>query len=520
MLLHHFLEQSAQRFPHKIAAIHNDGQTSYNWINSTANRIARGLRQMGIIKKDRIILISENSIDYIVSYYGIAKAGGIAVPIAPEIKADGLAPVLSQLDAKVIIASAKTESMLQSVLSKYNNVQHTIISGPQSAPSQWSCSLHDLSDLQQSNTDENLDIAINENDPASIIYTSGSMGTPKGVLLTHKNITTNTHSIVRYLNLTENDIQMVVLPFFYVMGKSLLNTHFAVGGTVVINNRFAFTAAVLNQMVEEKVTGFSGVPSTYAYLLNRSPLVRYRDKLTSLRYCTQAGGHMAAFLKKELRQALPQFTQIIIMYGATEASARLTYLDPARFEDKMGSIGKEITGVTIRILDESGHELPVNETGELVASGDNIMQGYWKDPEATARALDKNGYHTGDLGFRDSEGFLFVTGRRDAILKIGGHRINPQEVEDAIIATGFVVESIVVGIPDALLGNKLIALAVPKKKEFSETTILGACASLLPRYKLPAGIFLMTSLPKNANGKIDRSRCTEIANSPKKEHVQ
>ena len=151
---------------------------------------------------------------------------------------------------------------------------------------------------------------------------------------------------------------MVVLPFFYVMGKSLLNTHFAVGGTVVLNNKFAFPAAVIKQMVDEKVTGFSGVPSTYAYLLHRSPLEKNRDNLGHLRYCTQAGGHMSKQIKKELRKVLPEHTKIFVMYGATEASARLTYLEPDRYEDKVDSIGKSIPGVTMQVLGKNGRKAP------------------------------------------------------------------------------------------------------------------------------------------------------------------
>lgn len=509
-ILHHFLEESTERFPHKTAVVYDGSRLSYSIVNMMANRIANSLRRVGIAKGDRIALIIENSVDYIVSYYGILKVGGIAVPLATETKSDSLGMLMNVLGAKAVIAAKKMEPTLKTALSDNKTVQFIVLPSPDNAATGWHCAFYDLHEWKENGVGTNPEFSIDESDLASIIYTSGSTGTPKGVMLTHKNIVSNTRSIVDFLKLTADDIQMVVLPFFYVMGKSLLNTHFAVGGTVVINNRFAFTAAVLNQMIEEKVTGFSGVPSTYAYLLNRSPLAKNRDKLQSLRYCSQAGGHMPMSVKKELRKALPQHTEIVIMYGATEASARLTYLDPSRFEDKMGSIGKAIHDVTVRVLDEKGNEQPPLQIGELVASGPNIMQGYWKDPEATAKVLDKNGYHTGDFGYLDEEGFLFVTGRKDSILKVGGHRINPQEVEDAIIGTDLVIEAVVIGIPDELLGNKLMAISVTKQKGTTEMAILGACVSALPRYKLPSEIRIVPSLPKNPNGKIDRSKCLEI----------
>ena len=295
------------------------------------------------------------------------------------------------------------------------------------------------------------------------------------------------------------------------MGKSLLNTHFAVGGTVVINNKFAFPATVIQEMVEEKVTGFSGVPSTYAYLLHRSPLEKCRDQLVSLRYCSQAGGHMSQQIKKALRRALPARTEIFIMYGATEAAARLTCLAPDHFEEKMGSVGKPIPGVTLKVLDENGKEITDGRPGELVASGPNIMLGYWKDKAAMARVLDHHGYHTGDQGYQDKDGYFYVTGRKDSLLKVGGHRINPREIEDALMETDLVIETLVVGVPDRLLGHKLVALVVPRNGECSRNQLLKHCAGKMPKYKVPGEIQLVRMLPKSGSGKIDREKCRALA---------
>ena len=326
----------------------------------------------------------------------------------------------------------------------------------------------------------------------------------------HKNIVANVRSICESLELTDKDIQMCVLPFFYVMGKSLLNTHFAVGGSIVVNNKFAFPATVVNQMIEEKATGFSGVPSTFTYLLHRSSLGKRSGEFDSLRYVTQAGGHMSKQIKEELRRTLPDHTEIVIMYGATEASARLTCLEPGRFDDKIESIGKAIPGVTLRVINSEGEEADIGEVGELVGSGDNIMKGYWKDPEATSKVLDHHGYHTGDMGYKDEEGFFFVTGRKDFQLKVGGHRINTQEIEDAIMETGLVVEAAVIGIPDEMLGHRLAGVVVPLNKEISGDQVLNAIAARLPKYKVPGKISVVRSLPKNASGKVMKDKCIEF----------
>ncbi len=512
-LIHHFLEGSAKLYPDKTALIHEDIRASYLQINNTANSLAYGLSENGIKNGDRVVLIFENCLEYVISYYGILKAGAVVVPLSSDLKPDGLRPLLEELEPKAIISTTRFERLLRATDISDFKLNALIIKKPKIKWEAAPCSIIDWDDFVSSGNDTSNfshEVAIKPSDLASIIYTSGSTGTPKGVMLSHGNIVANTASICEYLELEEKDIQMVVLPFFYVMGKSLLNTHFSVGGTIVINNKFAFPATVINQMIEENVTGFSGVPSTYAYLLHRSPLKKLRDKLASLRYCSQAGGHMAKQVKIELRQTLPKQTKIFVMYGATEASARLTYLESDRYEEKIDSIGRPIPGVKMKILDEKGAEVSNGQTGELVGAGPNIMQGYWKDKENTEKVLDQNGYHTGDLGFQDEEGFIYVTGRRDNLLKVGGHRINSQEVEDALISTDQILETIVVGVPDTLLGNKIIALVVPMNEDCDENLIMSLCSEKLPKYKLPSEIIKVRALPKSASGKVDREKCLGI----------
>ena len=506
-LIHHFLEKSASSFPDKTALIHEDTRAAYAAINEWANRLANRLINSGIKAGDRIVILLENSLEYVISYYGILKAGAVAVPLSSDIKPDGLKPLLDELEPTVLISSARFERLLKAVDISRFKVKYLILRQPRLKWQESKTPVLLWDDIIHKGATENHNLPLKKTDLASIIYTSGSTGKPKGVMLTHNNIVSNTKSICTYLKLTDKDKQMVVLPFFYVMGKSLLNTHFAVGGTVVINNKFAFPATVLKQMEAEQVTGFSGVPSTYAYLLHRSPLADYKNRLGSLRYCTQAGGHMSKQTKKELKKILPEHTEIYIMYGATEASARLTYLAPDKFDKKMDSIGQAIPGVSIKIIDKNGSELPTGQTGELVAAGDNIMTGYWKD---APKPLDNNWYHTGDQAYEDKDGFFYITGRKDDLLKVGGHRINTREIEDVLMATGVVLETAVFGLPDKLLGNKLVALVTSREKETMATQILSECAARLPKYKLPGLIKLVRAIPKKNSGKIDRNKCLEL----------
>ena len=506
-LLHHLLENSSSTYPHKTALVYSKTRLTYTELNQQSNRLVYNLVRLGVSPGDRIVLISENSPEYISAYYAISKIGAVSVSLSPALKPDQMLALLARVDAKVAIISGLTERKLRSVAKELPINTTLLISKPKLDWSSEAIKILPLQDFLTTGPQENPELPVNKNSLASIIFTSGSTGTPKGVMLSHSNLVSNTRSICESLKLQQTDKQMVVLPFHYVMGTSLLNTHIGVGGCVLINNQFAFTAAVVKQMAEEKITGFSGVPSTYAYLIHRSPLEKYRDKLTHLRYCSQAGGHMSHTLKKKLRSILPEHTDIIIMYGATEASARLTRLNPRYFAQKRGSIGTPIPEVTLVIRDNKNELVPTGKTGEIVASGPNIMMGYWKDKKSTEEVLDLTGYHTGDMGYQDDDGFFYVTGRKDGQVKVSGHRITIQEVEEALMKTGLVLEAVILPLDDPIKGTRLEALVTPLSSEITKNQMLARCTQELPAYKMPDALFFCRSLPKNENGKIDRAKC-------------
>lgn len=511
-LVHHFLERSSRLYPDKVAIIHGKVRVTYSEVNTRADNLASYLLSIGTQKGDRIALLMENCVEYVIACYGIMKAGAVAVPLNSDIKPDGLRYAIQDLQAKTLISSQRFQKLISSSDLASLGLTNVILKSPCERPvSSFPLSTVSFDfAVSQSPIAHSLLPECSPSDLASIIYTSGSTGGPKGVMLTHRNLVDNVSSICQYLCLTDQDIQMCVLPFFYVMGKSLLNTHIAVGGTLVINNQFAFPATVLKEMISENVTGFSGVPSTFAYLLHRSPLATSRESLTSLRYVSQAGGHMSRAIKEELRRVLPSRTDIVIMYGATEAAARLSYLEPSRFADKMESIGKAIPGVELKVLNEKGQESSTGEVGELVARGSNIMLGYLNKPEETDKALANGWYHTGDRAYMDDEGFFFLVGRQDDLLKVGGHRLSPQEIEDALMESGLFVETVVLGVPDELLGNKLVVLGVRSKDSCKSNDVLSCCAGCLPKYKVPSEVKFTKNLPKKTSGKIDRKACLAL----------
>jgi acyl-CoA synthetase (AMP-forming)/AMP-acid ligase II len=296
---------------------------------------------------------------------------------------------------------------------------------------------------------------------------------------------------------------MAVLPFHYVYGKTLLNTHFMVGGSVVINNRFAFPNAVIKEMAKKEVTGFAGVPSTYAIMVNRS--IFPKTRIPSLRYVTQAGGAMAPALTRKLIDCLGA-VKLFVMYGATEASARIAYLPPEKLLlGKLGSAGIAIPGVTVSIRDDEGCELPPYREGNICAEGDNIMQGYWNDEEETSRVIKPWGLVTGDLGHKDKEGFIYITGRKKDMLKVGGERVSPREIEDALIESEMVHEAAVVGRPDEFLSEVPEAFVVPLEEHAFDLEKLKCFIALrLAPHKHPRQWNVMRSLPRRPSGKIDK----------------
>jgi acyl-CoA synthetase (AMP-forming)/AMP-acid ligase II len=359
---------------------------------------------------------------------------------------------------------------------------------------------------------------------AAILYTSGSTGMPRGVTLTHGNLGANTQQILDYLRLTADDSVTVVLPFHYSFGNSLLLTHVKVGGRLVVDNRFAFPQTILETMERERTTGFSGVPSTYAILCAKTDFLTRPH--ADLRYLTQAGGAMPPALTRRLREALPPRIALFVMYGQTEASARLSYLPPERLLEKLGSIGIAIPGVTLTLRHDDGAECGVGEVGEIVASGPNIMRGYWNDPEETAKVLKADGLHTGDLARKDEDGFIFIVDRIRNMIKSGAHRISAKEIEETIAELPGVAEACVIGVPDDLLGEAIEAFVVPAPgarvdgrgvaagassggraatgtaPRLDAQAILRHCNANLAKFKIPRAIHFRDSLPKNSFGKV------------------
>jgi long-chain acyl-CoA synthetase len=492
-----FLRASATQRPQAEALVDGERRLTYSELWRDVGRRAAFLRSR-IQPGDRVALLLENSIEYVSAYYGTLAAGGVVVALNQAARQRDLSNWIAHAQARLLIGDprhAEWKQVVQACAPEVDIVQLGDAPAPELASRviAWSVAVFDeVSEPVTGDPDS----------PAAIIYTSGTTGRPKGVVLSQRNLAANVRSIQQYLALTENDSILNVLPFYYSYGNSVLHTHLAAGARILLENTLAYPHRTLERMVRERVTGFSGVPSTYALLMNRVALEDY--DLSALRYMTQAGGAMPAASVARLTQRLPR-VRFFVMYGQTEASARLSYLPPESLEAKLGSAGRAIPGVTLEIRGEDGQALPRGTVGEIWARGDNVMLGYWRDPETTATVLRDGWLRTGDLAHMDQDGYLFIEGRRSDMIKSGAHRINPKDIEEVIAEIGGVAEVVVIGVDDEILGQVIKAIVIPAPgKALDAMAIKAHCRDRLAVYKIPKQIEFAAELPKTASGKIKR----------------
>ena len=483
-VIDYFFEKSKNL--NKDVIFGRQGEISYKEIYSQIHKLSCYLNSLGY-SGERIGVLAENSIFFVVAYLGVMKSGNVVVPLPIKIEESELDRVIGLCDMKLFFVQEKFENILTKETVKLITEK----------------GLREIFTENYNSVEKETD----DDEIAAIIFTSGSTGESKGVMLSHGNIVANTNSIIKYLKITESDIQLVVLPFYYCFGASLLHTHLRQGGSVVLNNTFIFTKTVLGDIIKYKCTCFSGVPSNYQILLRKS---KFKEiKFPSLRYLTQAGGKLADPFIKEIRESHPEI-EFIIMYGQTEATARLSYLPFEKLKDKFGSIGKGIPGVKLEVIDKEGVLVKPNIVGEVVATGNNIMKGYFKDPEETQKVLKNGKLHTGDLAVTDEEGYIFIHSRKKHLIKSAGNRISPKEIESVICELPEVVSCVVIGAFDELLSEVPKAIIVLNKKGIkTEEEIRNYCRKKLAIYKVPKYIVFINKMPLNSSGKIDVKKLNE-----------
>ncbi len=503
--VHTLLEHTADTRGDALAVVHGRQRLTWAEVEAGANRVAHLLAELGVEPGDRVGLLVDNGAAYLTNFFGILKAGACAVALNSANRSVTHRQLLADAGAKVLVTlAAQVRRDLPEIVHGLDGLGHVVLD--RAAP-HWElpAGLAIVTAARQdAMASDRPGHAVDIESPATILYTSGSTGVPRGVTLLHRNLAANTRQILDYLELTGDDSVLVVLPFHYSFGKSLLLTHTAVGGRLVVDNRFAYPTTIVDAMAEHAVSGFSGVPSTYAILAARTDFLS--RPLPALRYLTQAGGGMTPALTRRLLDTRGQSARVFVMYGQTEAAARLSWVPPERLEEKLGSIGVGIPGVDLTVRRPDGSVCDVDEVGEVVARGDNIMRGYWNDPAETDLVLKDGALHTGDLGRRDADGFIFLVDRVKNMIKAGANRVSAKEIEDAIAELAGVMEVCVVGVPDELLGEAIEAHVVPDPgADLDERAVLAHLHGRLALFKIPRKVHFRKEMPRNSAGKIVKS---------------
>ncbi len=457
-------------------------EISHRDLFASAFHIARWInKQVGTEK--HIILLSHNNLFFLRTYLAIIKSGNICIPLDPGIEKENYRYIHDLTAPSLIFLTREVEKRLEL----------------NSSPMVFPDTLPVNSEVQPPEAPGgNFD----REKCAEIIFTSGSTGKPKGVMISHKNLIANTSSIVKYLQLTPDDRMLVVLPFYYCYGLSLLHTHLRVGGSIVFNNAFIFLGGVLKSLLDYKCTGFAGVPSHFQILLRKTDSFK-QTRFPDLKYVTQAGGKLAPIFIDEFREAHPD-VRFVVMYGQTEATARLSWLPPEVYDKRKGSMGRGIPDVELRVVNENGESIKPGETGEVIARGDNIMMGYFADEEGTKNAIRNGWLYTGDLGSVDEDGYIYLTARSKEIIKVRGKRISPKEIEAVILALPEVIDCTIEGVDDEIQGEMLKATVTVRKDSVGLVTrdrLIQHCSQHLALFKVPQVYDLKDDLTISPTGK-------------------
>lgn len=507
MLLQGFLEASSEREPDRVAVVSGDDRLTYGALEAEANRFARAVVGLGLRRGDRVVLLLENCLPAAVGIWGTLKADGILVPVSPSLKASGLAYVLADSGARVLVTDVSRAPTVEEALRGLADPPVVVWADgePASRPSGFDpVSYADVLAAQPATRPASRAI---DQDLAALIYTSGSTGRPKGVMEAHWNVVSVTRTIAGYLGNRADDVLAGILPLNAGYGLSQLLTAALVGATLVLERWVAFPFPMVETMRREGVTGLAGVPTLFNTLLR---LAAFREEgLPSIRYLTNAGAGIPPQRVRQLRDAFPS-ARLFCMYGQTECQ-RITYLEPEDADRVPESVGRGMPNQEHWVLDAEGQPVAPGEIGELVVRGSHVMRGYWGLPEESAKRFRPGpvpgelALHTGDLFRVDAAGYLTFIGRMDDIIKCKGQKVSPKEVEDVLYELPEIVEAAVVPGEDEMLGQSVLAhVVLAEGSSLTPRRIQQHCAGRLEDYKVPQRVLVHEALPKGQTGKIDK----------------
>ena len=485
-----------------------DVRLTWKQFNERINRLANGLSGIGVEKGTKVAVLALNCHRYLEIYYALAKLGAVAVPLNFRLSPEELTYVTNHSDAEFFMADVGFMEVANAIMPSLDNIKQSIaLNGPEEG---WL----DYEEMLSATPDTEPDVEVNEDDLCQLQYTGGTTGLPKGVMLTHRNYITSAIGMLLTTLAEEGDKTLQVLPIFHTAWWPALIHHYC-GGGAVIAKRFDFNE-ILAMAEKERVTHINMVPILFSWVLDFPDLDKY--DLSSIKLLTYAGAPMPADL---MRRCIEKFGPIFQQgYGLTEAAPLATILlekdqstldGPPEITRRISSAGKESMITEVRLFDDEDKEVPVGEVGEIVVRGKNIMKGYWKDPELTAKALRGGWLHTGDLATLDEYGFIYIVDRKNDMIITGGENVYPYEVEKVLFEHPAVLEAAVVGVQDKTWGEAVTAVVALKAgTTATEEELIGFAKERIAGYKTPKQVIFMESIPKTAIGKILRRQVREI----------
>lgn len=486
------IAQTAQLFPHRKAVIFGDREHTYLDLDASVTRVAKGLVSIGIKPGDRVAIMALNSDAYVFAYAGIMRAGASVVPVNPVLKPDEVAYMLRDSEAKAVIALEALKPVVEAAAARLAHAPFVVTVGGGGEPGSLE------SWLSADATDGALP-PVSAQDVAAILYTSGTTGRPKGAMLTHGNLVANATACRQAIRFTEDDIIMTVLPMFHSYAATVgVVLPLLTGACIVVVERFA-PLEVPGVFQRRKCTVLPCVPAMCVALLRARPHIP-DDALDSLRLCVSGGAPFPVELMQRFEQAFG--VTVIEGDGPTECGP-VTSVNPVEGERKPGSIGLPIPTVEMKIVNDDDEELPDGEIGEICVRGPSVMAGYLNQPEATAEAMRGGWFHTGDLGYRDEDGYYYIVDRKKDMLIVGGLNVYPREVEEVLHTHPAVLEAAVIGVPDEIRGERVRAVVVLREGAQAQgPDLIRHCRERLANFKVPKDVVFVDELPKTLTGKV------------------
>lgn len=516
-LIHELLRHAAGAFPDRAALTHKAQTLGYQALWSAVEGAALGFLGLGLEPGERVGVYLPKRPETVAALFGAAAAGGVFVPINPLLKPAQVAYILRDCNIRVLVTATDRATLLAQELAHCPDLRRVVLVDADTAtlgtlpplpvPCLGWAGLGGCAGGQGLTPHRRIDA-----DMAAILYTSGSTGAPKGVVLSHRNLIAGALSVAEYLENGPADRVLAVLPFSFDYGLSQLTTAFSAGACVVLMD-YLLPNDVVKAVARHGVTGLAAVPPLWVQL---AKLPWPEEARRSLRYITNSGGAMPQPVTRALRDRLPQ-TRVFLMYGLTEAF-RSTYLPPDQIDARPDSMGRAIPNAEILVVREDGSPCAPGEPGELVHRGALVSLGYWNDRERTALRFrpapgqpqglpnPELAVWSGDQVRRDQEGYLYFISRKDEMIKTSGYRVSPTEVEEVIYASALVAEVAAVGVAHPTLGQAIVAVVKAATGEGPdlEPRLLDHCRRELPNFMVPQRVLMEDSLPRNPNGKLDR----------------